>query len=564
MCKIYLHLKRVNLQVLCPISFQKNPFWIVLLVGFLILMTGCMGSLYGYTEKKRSNSQKPRLFIVILDALRHGTLMESLDSLPNFQTIIKGNGSSYPYIYFENVLVSIPSSSKPSNTTLLTGVYPRRHGVSSTMWFNRKEERIVTLTSLFQGKINNILEKTKTDTIFDYARRSGKSMMAVATQVTKGVDSRDWIQQSVHLWGQAFLVNLFQDGNTIPDGSHLDRGTTKGLFRGYLYSFTDGLEGRLRVEGDIPDLIVLHYVGLDIFTHYPRQFMVKENWTIDQVQKWYLKEVLDPELGKITTFLRKNNLFENIIFFFVADHGQTKILKHIDEGNFEKRLSKKFRVMGRSYSIKKAEIIIMPGASTKTIYVRNKMNTDWMLPLRLLQDLKPVVDFLIDGEDMRKYLNALLVAQYPGERDEGLKESDAFWYFNLSNYCQSGRKNEDFMDALEPLSKLDEFVGTGLKAAFMYSRDFNRENTPDIILINKPGYYFTPDKGKYAHHGSIYPDDAYVSFVISGPAVHLFSARPQTKTHQIGTVDLVPMAAYLTDIKIGESIDGKNWLLEVE
>lgn len=114
------------------------------------------------------------------------------------------------------------------------------------------------------------------------------------------------------------------------------------------------------------------------------------------------------------------------------------------------------------------------------------------------------------------------------------------------------------------VSNLDEFVGKKLKAAYMYQRNYDRENRPDIILINKPGYYFTPDKGKYAHHGGIYSDDAFVSFVISGPAIHLFSDHPQIITHQIDTVDLVPMATYLTGIKIDKTINGKNRLHEVK
>ncbi|MCK4823561.1 hypothetical protein KA005_47860, partial [bacterium] len=227
-------------------------------------------------------------------------------------------------------------------------------------------------------------------------------------------------------------------------------------------------------------------------------------------------------------------------------------------------LSDKFKVMGRPYWIKNANVVIMPGASTKAIYVRNRMSPDWMPPPRLIQDVKPVVDTLIDIREMKKYLNYLLVAQYPGERNEGHEESDAFWFFNLCDYPQSGRNDDDFINALEPLSKLDEFVGRELKAGYMYRRDYNRRNTPDIILINKPGYYFAPDKGKYAHHGGIYPDDAYVSFVISGPAVHLFSVHPQTVVQQINTVDLVPIAAYLLGVKIDKPIDGKNPLCEVK
>jgi len=39
----------------------------------------------------------------------------------------------------------------------------------------------------------------------------------------------------------------------------------KGFLNGYMYSPIDGLEGVLRTDGDIPDLVVIHYVGLDIF-----------------------------------------------------------------------------------------------------------------------------------------------------------------------------------------------------------------------------------------------------------------------------------------------------------
>jgi len=547
---------------------QSNSAKLYLLVVVFIIITGCANVSSQNTDLGLKTHQQPKLFVVILDALQRKTLMESLDSLPNFKAVIKGDHKDYPYIYFENVLVSIPSSSKPSNTTLLTGKYPNKHGVPSTIWFDRKEQKVKTLTSISQRRIIDILEQTKTDTIFDYARRSGKTTMAVATQVTKGVESRDWIQQSIHLWGQAYCLNLFLNFNPIPDGAHLDRGTTGGLLKGHMYSFSDGLEGKLKTSGDIPDLTVVHFVGMDIFTHYPRRFMIDNNWSINAIQKWYLKEVLDPEIGKINTFLQENNLFDNTLFFFVSDHGQGRISQHIDEEDFEKRLSDNFKVMGRPYSADQAEIVISLGASTKTLYLKNRLHAGWMTPPGLIADVKPVVDALIDIPDMQAHLNALLVAQYPGERDElsprtGKSEGlDPYWFFNLSRYRKSDRQNDDFLGALEPLAKLDELVGPNLKAAYMYRRDFVRRNVPDIILINKPGYFFTPDRGKYTHHGSIYPESAYVSFIISGPAAHRFSDSPQTIRRQIDTVDMVPMAAYLADIKIDRSVDGVNRLID--
>jgi predicted AlkP superfamily pyrophosphatase or phosphodiesterase len=568
MCQRPCLLIKIKHQILRAFFFQNNSMGIYLWLAVFLALTGCAHLTNQKTAAGLNPHPKPKIFVVILDALQRKTLMESLDSLPNFKEIIKGRQNDYPYIYFENVLVSIPSSSKPSNTTLLTGVYPDKHGVPSTIWFDRKDQKIKTLNSITQRRITYILQETKTDTIFDYARRAARTTMAVATQVAKGVDSRDWIQQSVHLWGQAFCLNLLQDFNPIPDGAHLDRGTTAGLLKGYMYSVTDGLEGKLRTSGDIPDLTVVHFVGMDIFTHYPRRFMLQENWSLKEIQKWYLQKILDPELGKIKAFLTKHQLYDNTIFFFASDHGQSRIRKHIDEKNFEKRISNYFKVMGRSYSMDQAEIIVMPGAGTKTLYVKNRLNSDWMTPPRLLADVKPVVDTLIDTKPMSAHLNALLVAQYPGERDEfptktgKSGEIDPFWLFNLSYYRQSDRQNHDFLEALEPLSKLDALVGNNLKAAYMYRHDFVRQNIPDIILINQPGYFFTPDRGKYTHHGSIYADSALVSFMVSGPAIHRFSDAPQIIARQIDTVDLVPMVAHLAGIKIDRPVDGINRLLE--
>ena len=299
---------KLQRQILRAFSIENNSMGIYLFVTVCIAVTGCAHFTNQKTAAGLNPHPKTKIFVVILDALQRKTLMESLDSLPNFKEIIKGRQNDYPYIYFENVLVSIPSSSKPSNTTLLTGVYPDKHGVPSTIWFDRKDQKIKTLNSITQRQITDILHATKTDTIFDYARRAEITTMAVATQVAKGVDSQDWIQQSVHLWGQAFCLNLLQDFNPIPDGAPLDRGTTVGLLKGHMYSLTDGLEGNLRTSGDIPDLTVVHFVGMDIFTHYPRRFMLQENWSLEDIQKWYLQKVLDPELGKNQDFSDKTSI----------------------------------------------------------------------------------------------------------------------------------------------------------------------------------------------------------------------------------------------------------------
>jgi hypothetical protein len=279
---------------------------------------------------------------------------------------------------------------------------------------------------------------------------------------------------------------------------------------GYWYTPFDGLRGRVRARGEIPDIVLLYYAGLDIATHYPRRFKQEEDWEIDEIQRWYLREVLDPELGKVAAFLREHNLFENTVFLFISDHGQTKIRKRLSDEDFERRLSEslcvagcaldqELKIFGRGHSIEEADVVIMPGAGTKTIYVKNRLDNSWVIPPRLLADIKPVIDGFIDQKEIKECLNHLLIRSYLGDRFEGMEEIDAFWVFDITEYRRSDRHNTDFVGSLAPLSRLDEFLGASLNAAFMYRRNYSRENTPDIILINKPGYFFTRNDEIYGH-----------------------------------------------------------------
>jgi len=548
---------------------------VLAIVGVVLIHVGCAGFYVTGAAGTVSEEKRPKVFIVMIDALKSGVLMESLASLPHFNAIIRGEDGNYPFINFQNVLTSIPTLTRPSEATILTGVYPLKHGIVSSIWFDRRQVKIVYPLSLNQTRVVKILEKTGTDTIFDYARKSGKTAMATTTQVAKGLDDGVWVRQSAVLWGGAFFSNLFLRGHAIPDGAYVDRGTTQGLLRGYLSNPSDGLEGHLRSEGDIPDLIVLYYAGLDIATHYPRRFKEDAVWSIDEIQRWYLAHVLDPEIGKVTAFLKKEGLFENTVFVFISDHGQTKIETRIDDEDFTRRIGNTvcatycsfdhdLKIAGRGYSPEEANIVILPGAATKAIHVKNRQNGDWLSPPRLCKDVKPVVDRLIEDRDMRRYLNFLLVASYLGERFEGKEEVDAFWVFDIQEYRQSARGTADFIFALKPLSMLDEVEGESLRVPFMYRRNYTRDTKPDIILVNKPSCFFVPNDEIYGHQGSFYREDAVVSMIISGPAVHRFSSRPQTILRQIDTVDVVPTVANLADITIDRTIDGKNRLSEVK
>jgi len=56
----------------------------------------------------------------------------------------------------------------------------------------------------------------------------------------------------------------------------------------------------------------------------------------------------------------------------------------------------------------------MPGACTKEVYLKNRVTGNWMDPPRLLEDVQPAVDLILNNESIRESLNALIIRQYPG------------------------------------------------------------------------------------------------------------------------------------------------------
>mgnify|MGYP000458471615 CR=1 FL=1 len=69
----------------------------------------------------------------------------------------------------------------------------------------------------------------------------------------------------------------------------------------------------------------------------------------------------------------------------------------------------------------------MPGACTKELNLKNRHTGDWPHPPRRLSDVKPAIDLLMDDDTLQDCVHALVIRQYPGERDEAVVENDV-WY----------------------------------------------------------------------------------------------------------------------------------------
>jgi hypothetical protein len=206
----------------------------------------------------------------------------------------------------------------------------------------------------------------------------------------------------------------------------------------------------------------------------------------------------------------------------------------------------------------------MLGACTKEVYLKNRQTGEWMDPPRLLADIKPAVDLILANPEVKTSMKAMVIRQYPGERHEGLEETDLWWLFDWRDYQASTGDDMAFRQALRPLSEMADHFELGDYLMQGLRRQYTRETAPDIKLINKKGYYFERDFDKYGHHGSYYPDDCIVSFWVAGPGLAPVIPGQHVHHAQASTLDLVPMVTHLLGIPIPDGLDGSNPLKNLE
>jgi len=314
----------------------------------------------------------------------------------------------------------------------------------------------------------------------------------------------------------------------------------------------------LKKKGTIPDVTVIQLLGTDIMSHFPEVSFTERNATIDEIQQQYAKNVLDPQMGRLIRFFKANGIYENTIFFLVSQQGSIRIEKHIPDNIVAACLKPAFKLPGPSIDNHRSEAVVMLGACTKEIYLKNRGTGNWLHPPGLLTEVKTAIDLLMDDSTITEAINTLVVRQYPGERSEGIVENGVWWGFDWQSYRNGSRSDKAFYKALLPLKsglhhfELKKYISEGL------TRQYTRETAPDIKLINKKGYYFEVDFKKYGHHGSYYPDDTILSFWIAGPGLNAVIPQSHTIASAASTLDLIPMVAYLLDIRQPVGIDGRN------
>jgi predicted AlkP superfamily pyrophosphatase or phosphodiesterase len=265
--------------------------WLVLLL--------CSTSLPGQQAKG------PLLVVISIDGLRPDYVTEAdahQAKVPNIRRFMKEGA------YADGVTGVVPTVTYPSHTTLVTGVWPAKHGIWANTVFDPLQKN-------YQGWYW-YAEDIRVPTLWDAARKAGRTTASLQWPVTVGANIT---------WN---IPEIWRAGT--PDDMKLLRAlSTKGLwdeasaeigpYRGGIDATVeaDEVRGKYAVwilEKKHPGLLTLHLIALDHVEHETGPFSEEALATLEK---------LDAVIGQVRAAAERVAP-KRAIVAVVSDHGFTK------------------------------------------------------------------------------------------------------------------------------------------------------------------------------------------------------------------------------------------------
>ena len=267
-------------------------------------------------------SSRPSLFILAVDGIDRSLLYDMLrgGELPHLERLLGGrDGRDLPHACLdERILTVLPSTTIAAWATVFTGVPPGVHGMTGNEVFARDERAMLapapvsiddispTLAVYTEASLDRALD---VPTIYQQmrARDPGMRIWVAMSQIYGGADRLILAKRSVLSGALAeFLSGSVED--TVA------RGVYEELDEEVLDALTDELED----AEALPDVLTLYVAGTDLYAHHASAGP-------DAARRGYLREVLDPRLGRLRARLEESGFLHRAYVVVLSDHGHTSV-----------------------------------------------------------------------------------------------------------------------------------------------------------------------------------------------------------------------------------------------
>ncbi|RVU55705.1 alkaline phosphatase family protein [Anaerosphaera multitolerans] len=251
-----------------------------------------------------------KLVVLSFDALQ-STDLKKLIKMPNFSKIFQRAS------VIKNMYEIYPTLTYPIHTTMLTGVYPDKHGITHNQLPSLYHEN--PDFNIMGSKWHWEKKYIKVPTLVDVLQEKGKTTASVLWPVTGG-EKRGWN-----------LPEIWPDNLSDESVEELFyRTSSKNVFDRYYNSYIShynwsntedmlnyGVEIALDIlENERPDLLLCHIIHLD---HVRHKYGVESKEVDDCLRQ------LDIIAGRFIEATKKAGTYNSTNFVMLGDHGQINI-----------------------------------------------------------------------------------------------------------------------------------------------------------------------------------------------------------------------------------------------
>lgn len=320
------------------------------------------------------------VIVISFDAVSEEDL-EFLSKQPNFSKLIK-NGA-----LIKNVESVYPSLTYPAHATIVTGKYPKNHGVINNTVLDFKNDN----PDWYWYR-----KYIKGDTIFDLAEKSGMKTCSILWPVTarskitynmpeifctKRYDNQ--ILKSALAGSKIYQVNMNKKFGYL----------RQGMEEPYLDNFATEV-AKKTIRELKPNLILLHLIDSDSQKH---KYGIENKEVIESLKRH------DERLGEIIESLKLAGIYEDSTIIALGDHSQINVNNVIKLNSI---LMKNDLINVNGNKIKSYKAIAKSCDGSSYIYLKNKNDVETRKKVRdILNELKNkysnVIEEVYNNEEIK-------------------------------------------------------------------------------------------------------------------------------------------------------------------
>lgn len=512
-------------------------------------------------EPMRPPGAGTRVLLVALDGVGYDELDGLLRAgrLPYLGQLLGApDGDDYEHGFVARAVSILPSTTMAAWASVYTGAPPAETGVPGNEWFAREEARFYapapvsieeythTVRMLTDGLLGDAI---RTPTLFE--RLDRRAFVALAP-VYRGADL--FMTPAPEAVGGIFLraARGVTGDRSVPREaySEVDEATAENL--------VDGIE-----RFGVPDLQVVYFPGIDLYTHVAEDPLVKE--------RAYLQEVTDPAIGEILRAYRDAGALDETYVVVVSDHGHTPVLEDDRHALGVKGDDEPTALLEHAgFRVRPAAIdpgddeqdyqaVVAYQGAMAYVYLADRstcpapgMRCDWRRPPRPEEDVMPIAHAFHEasasgaGNPALAGTLDLVFARAPRGTDEDALPFEVY----------DGRALVPIADYLAANPRPD-LIRLEERMEWLAAGPYGHR-AGDVLLLAKSGqerpiedrYYFSSEYRSW--HGSPSPQDSYVPLLVAHPARSgraLRTGLQAALTEDLSHLDVVPL---LLDLLVTE------------